>query len=316
LASPEKHILVVGAGSIGRRHATNMLAAGALVDITDPDPAKATPPSGVSAIDYAGLGALRGYDGIVIASPSTFHAAQLRWALDAADRVLVEKPLATAVGELDQLADIDADRVMVGYNLRFHPPVLEFVHRVRAGEVGRPLAVRAWFGSYLPDWRPGVDYRRTYSARADLGGGILLDGIHELDLLLWLLPGEFEVAGAIVGRFGDLEIDVEDTVKAALRCGGTAVELSLDYLSRSYRRGLDVVGTDGNLRLDWATGTIELETPAGSTSMPALAEVGESYVREGLCFLAWLSGGARPPVLGAEGARSVRLAEEIRRAAL
>ena len=55
-----------------------------------------------------------------------------------------------------------------------------------AGSVGSS-SVRLWFGSWLPDWRPAVDYRPTYSARAELGGGVLLDAIHELDMLVWLL---------------------------------------------------------------------------------------------------------------------------------
>src|SRR5947209_4960132 len=77
---------------------------------------------------------------------------------------------------------------------------------VHAGKAGRVSAVRLWFGSWLPDWRPNVDYRTTYSARANLGGGVLLDAIHELDLCLWLLGGEpVDVIGAVVGRFGPLE---------------------------------------------------------------------------------------------------------------
>jgi len=204
---------------------------------------------------------------------------------------------------------------MVGYNLRFHEPLHQYVRILSSGAIGRPLSARAWFGSWLPSWRPATDYRVGYSARADLGGGVLLDAMHELDLLFWILPGHFEVVGSMVARVGDLDIDVEDTVKAILRHDtGVPVEVSLDYLSRRYRRGLDLMGTDGNLQLDWATQTISLETPGGVETFEAAADVAESYVGEARCFIQWLRGEARPPVLGEEGAQSVRLADAIRQA--
>jgi predicted dehydrogenase len=314
---PDSRILVVGAGSIGRRHARNLAAEGARVDVTDPDGGRAAAVgAGTNAVDYETLPRLGGYDGVVIASPTVFHVAQARWALGAGHRVLVEKPLGSDVAQVDALVEEAGSRLMVGYNLRFHEPVTQYVAKLTAGTIGRPLAARAWFGSWLPAWRPGVDYRATYSARADLGGGILLDAIHELDLLFWILPGEFEVVGAMVERVGNLEIDVEDTVKAILRHHtGTPVEVSLDYLSRRYRRGLDVVGSDGNLRLDWDTQTIYLETTTGVETFPAVGDVADSYVREAHCFMQWLRGEALPPVMGEEGAQSVRLADAIRRAA-
>jgi hypothetical protein len=121
------------------------------------------------------------------------------------------------------------------------------------------------------------------------------------------------VVGALVSRFGALEIDVEDTVKAILATPSTAIELSLDYLSRTYRRGLDVLGSEGNLHLDWSSQTIEVRTPDHTRVDDVAADIAESYVLEDQCFLDWLGGAGHPPVLAEEGAASVRLADQIRR---
>jgi predicted dehydrogenase len=316
LPRADVHVLVVGAGSIGARHARNLARGGADVDVTDPDPDRAASVgAGTTTIDFATLAQLPRYDGIVIASPTSRHVEQARWALDVADRVLVEKPLGSDVTAVVALAAEAGERLMVGYNLRFHEPLHQYVRILSSGAIGRTLSARAWFGSWLPSWRPAIDYRLSYSARADLGGGVLFDAIHELDLLFWILPGHFDVVGSIVARVGDLDIDVEDTVKAILRHDtGVPVEVSLDYLSRRYRRGLDLIGTDGSLQLDWATQTITLETPSGVETFEAAGDVADSYVAEARCFIKWLRGEGRPPVLGEEGAQSVRLADAIRQA--
>jgi predicted dehydrogenase len=311
----EPSVLVLGAGSAGQRHARLLAEGGGDVTITDPDNERAEK-SGFPAAPFD-LDRIGGYDGIVVASPSVFHPEQALAALATGARVLVEKPLATEAGPLDAVVAAAGDRLMVGYNLRFHEPMGRIVQLVQERRLGVVHQAHVWFGSWLPDWRPEVDYRMTYSARRDLGGGVLLDAIHELDLLLWLFGDDrFEVEGAVVDRVGPLDIDVEDTVSAVLRhTTGAVVSLSLDYLSRRYRRGVEVIGTEATARLDWARGVIEVEDANGVESFPGDMPVAESYRRQAEHFLRFVAGDAIPPVDAAEGARSVRLAAAIRDAA-
>jgi predicted dehydrogenase len=313
-------VLVIGAGSIGARHVRCLHAGGARVDVMDPDVARAaaSAEAGGGAAVAFDLDRLGGYDGIVVASPTTFHAAQARAALTTTDAVvMVEKPLALRADGVEDLVALGKGRGMVGYNLRLHEPVRRTVELVHQGAAGRVLAYRLWFGSWLPGWRPQADYRTTYSARAELGGGVLLDAIHELDLLVWLAgDDDFDVIGAVVAAAGDLEIDVEDTAKALLRLtDGRTAEVSLDYLSRAYRRGIEVVGTDATVRLDWARQVVEVEDAAGVRAEPAHAAVDESYVLQARRFLDVIAGRAEPPVDFALGAASLRLADRIRAAA-
>jgi predicted dehydrogenase len=312
-AAPE--VLVVGAGSIGARHVRVLTAAGAHVTSTDPDAARATATGAAAtvAFDPAGFG---GYDGVVIASPTRFHLEQALAAVDTGAAVLVEKPIAEHSGGVDALVKSGGDRLMVGYNLRLHEPNERIVGAVRAGTVGEPVAARLWFGSWLPDWRPAIDYRETYSARADLGGGVLNDAIHELDLAVWLLGTGLVVESSYLARVGPLEIDVEDTVRALLRTPtGAPVSIDLDYLSRRYRRGIEVVGTEATVRLDWSRAVLETETADGVVASEASTPVDRSYERQADAFLDLVRGVGPPVVDGETGAVSLRLADAIRASA-
>lgn len=308
-------VLVVGAGSIGTRHVANLARAGATVTVTDPVEGQACATGAARVVPFH-LDNFDGYDAVVVASPSSCHAEQATAALATGAHVLVEKPLATTAEDAAAVAAAGDGRLMVGYNLRLHRPVERLMELAHSGRAGPVRGARLWFGSYLPDWRPAAEYRSGYSARSELGGGVLMDAIHELDLLLWLLDERLEVAGAAVERTGILDIDVEDTVKAVLRhADGAVVDVSLDYLSRRYRRGIEVVGDLATLRLDWARGVIEVEDADDVVTEEAATPVGVSYEREAELLLAWVRGECLPPVDGPTGAASVLLADAIRHAA-
>jgi predicted dehydrogenase len=310
-------VLVVGAGSIGSRHARNLRALGAAVDVAEPVAARAAALAGEVGGRVVPLEALGSTEhaAVVLATPTLLHHQQGIAALHGPGVVMVEKPLAVDVKQAEELVEAGGGRLMVGFNLRLHRPVQELMAVVHGGRIGRVLAARLWFGSYLPSWRPAVDYRTTYSARADLAGGVLLDAVHELDLALWLTGDEPEVVAATVGRLGDLDIDVEDTVRALLRTeAGVPVTVELDYLSRRYRRGIEVIGELGNARLDWARGSIEIEDAEGVEVHEAATPVALSYEVQAARLLAFATEGQPPPVDGPTGLASVRLAEAIRRA--
>lgn len=316
MTTESPRVLILGAGSIGTRHAANLTAAGAQVDVMDllPERAAAIPSVSARPLD---LGSMDGYDGIVVATPTVLHSEHASAALGTGAKVLVEKPLASDPEAAIELARLGGDSLHVAYNLRFHAPVQQTISAI-SGSIGPVSSLRLWFGAWLPDWRPAIDYRSSYSAQRRLGGGVLLDAIHELDLVLWALPGAaLEVVGSVVARLGPLEIDVEDTVHALLRTddGMTAVQISLDYLARRYRRGMEATGATATVRLDWAREVIELEDGVGRQVQPAATPISTSYELQDAAFVSWLQGGAPLPVDGATGAASVALAAAIRSAA-
>jgi predicted dehydrogenase len=225
--------LVVGQGSIGERHARLLGDLGLGVAVVSRHGARSTSAS-FHALDEALAEVKPEY--VVVANETAAHRATLM-ALAAAGfagRVLVEKPL------FDRLAPVPDHRFaasFVGYNLRFHPVLQELAHLL-AEE--RAISAHLYVGQYLPDWRPGRDYRATASASRQAGGGVLRDLSHELDYLAWLF-GACERLAALGGRFSTLEIDSEDVhglLLAFERC--PVVTAQLNYLDRRGVRNLIV----------------------------------------------------------------------------
>jgi len=243
--------LVLGYGSIGARHVRVLEGLGVDVAVVSR-----------RAVDVTRRfqtpdDALRSWapDYVVIASRTGEHLSDLA-ALAAhgfAGRVLVEKPLFDAPAALPGHAFAAA---YVGYNLRFHP----VVRRVRALLAERaPRAVHFHVGQYLPDWRPGTDYRTSYSAHRGQGGGVLRDLSHELDLVRWLL-GPWTRLAALGGHASDLEIDSDDVI--ALICETArcpCVTVTLNYLDRPARRSIHAVCDGSTIRADLIRGTCAVD---------------------------------------------------------
>jgi predicted dehydrogenase len=126
--------------------------------------------------------------------------------------------------------------------MRYHPAVSKAKELIENGALGRILSVRAHVGHCLKNWRPGADYKQTYSARVDQGGGVLLDGIHELDYLASLF-GHYSEYKCLYSNFGVLGIETEEMAEILLRHeNGIISSIHSDYLQTTKRRGLVVIG--------------------------------------------------------------------------
>ncbi len=223
--------LIIGLGSIGRRHQALLTDLGCAV-------AACTRHAQPELPCFEDLDrALREHrpQFIVVANPTSDHEATLKRLAELAPeaRLMVEKPLSSHVP--DGLPASLVGRIAVGYNLRFHPAVLALRAALRDEE---PVSAQLYAGQHLPDWRPGRDYRTSYSASAAQGGGVLRDLSHELDLALWLF-GPWQRLVAHGGHFSGLDIETEDTVGLlwqAERCPKVGVEIN--YLDRAPRRSI------------------------------------------------------------------------------
>jgi predicted dehydrogenase len=306
--SAPRRAAVLGQGSIGRRHAGLLRDAG--LDVVTFDPLD---PSGAASEEAA----LDGADVALVCTPSSEHARHARLALEAGVPVLVEKPLALDAGDarrLEALSDTTGVPLGVAMNLRFHPGVR--VVRELLPQAGRVWRASAWCGSYLPAWRPGTDYRRSYSAQRALGGGVLLDAIHEIDYVTWLL-GPATSVQATLRHVSDLELDVEDVALLTLEhAGGALSTVELDYVDRDYHRGCRVVGAGGTIAWDWTAGEVRL-TPADAApiTLPAPPDAGPTYAAEQRAFLEAVATGSPPPVTAAEGRHALEVVDAARASA-
>ena len=293
-------LAVLGLGSAGRRHAENAPSVGTRgLRLRSACPGQCK--SAEEAIEAA--------DAVVVASPSSLHAEQALAALAAGKPTLVEKPLASTVEDAERVADAARDGVCgVAMNLRFHRGILGL--RELLPELGAVRFVRSSFGYDLRLWRPGTDYRESYSARAALGGGILLDAIHELDYLLWLL-GPVASVSAELDRVSDLEIDVEDTALLSLRFeSGVLGAVDLNFVEPAYRRQCVIVGSEAVASWDWAAGTISVRRGDEERSVDVAYDVNDTYRAVLENFLA---GNPRTPA--EDALEALRLVDAARRSA-
>ncbi len=322
-------VLLIGSGSIGRRHLANLRDAvpGAAVTLLRRPDAGPLDPAVAAAVDRVTDrmdDALQPLPELaVVAGPASTHVAHALALADAGVPMLIEKPLSVDLEGCHELAAMcraNAVPVVVGYTLRHHPGFIELQGVLGSGAVGRPLFLRAEVGQYLPDWRPGVDYRTTVTASRSLGGGPLLELSHELDLARALLGTPVSVS-AQLARVGDLEIDTEDTADLVLRhqsgqAGRVAVSsIHLDILQRPSQRMLRLTGTDGTLQLDLVAGTlvrIATDGNAAAVPFPALIDRNELYRAELADLLAAIDG--RTPRVGLDdGIATMEIIDAARR---
>jgi predicted dehydrogenase len=316
-------VLVIGTGSIGTRHCRNLASLGHAVCAWDADPGRRGEVAGVPGVAVAASleDALAARpEAAMICTPPASHVTLGRRALRAGLHLFVEKPLAASMDEAAPLVD-EAARggrlLAVGFNLRFLPSLRRVKALLEDKRVGRVLAVRCEFGSYLPDWRPGRDYRDNYAVRAAQGGGILLDAIHELDYLGWLF-GEAADVLCTAAHVSDLAGDTEDLAEVTLRFeSGVLAQVHLDYLQRAYRRNLQVIGEAGVLTWDYPTHAVSVFTPGAAPEAPSLddGDANRMYVDELRHFIRCLEGRESPLVDGREGLRSLALVEAARTSA-
>lgn len=254
-------ILIVGCGSIGRRHARNAKELGAelvLCDINETHMRNVSAELGdipcyedyLRAVDETDVTAA------VIATPSSLH---VETATDLAERgihLLVEKPLSHSLEGADALLRIVQERrltAMMAQSFQFHEGFLELKELLSKNTMGKIYHVSLHSGWYLPDWHVHEDYRGEYSARKSLGGGVALTNFsHTFDIFRWLF-GEIEEIVGWKAKLSSLEIDVEDSAFCLLRTKqGVVITHSSDFLSRLPRNDMKIIGSEGHIEADFS----------------------------------------------------------------
>lgn len=203
-------------------------------------------------------------DAVLVCTPPVFHVGQALCALRTGADVFIEKPVSNSLESISELQHEAANRnaiVRVGYNLRFHPGIRTLKRLVDEGVAGRIMWVRAETGQYLPDWRPWQNYRDSYTARRDLGGGIILDASHEINYILWLLGPPRELV-CMAGRVSGLDVNVEDCATILLRmASGAQADIHLDFVQRCQSRSCTIAGDRATLQWNYARNEVSILRP-------------------------------------------------------
>lgn len=332
-------ILMIGLGGIGQRHVRNLRALlGDSVELI------AWRARGLTHVVTPTLGAdpdrnveetykIRSFDSLeaaldqrpevaFICNPTSLHVSATRACLESGADVFIEKPLAASLEGLDDLASLASSRgriATVGFQLRFHPCVQRLQSVVASGELGSLLAVRSTIGEYLPNWHPYEDYRQMYASRAELGGGVVLTQIHELDLLYSIFGVPSRVY-AVGGHWSDLDVDVEDTATSLLEVPWNGrlipIQLHQDYLQSPPNRQTEVIGDRGRAVIDLHAQTLSVYQR--NVPQPDVYRV-ENFERNNLFldqtrhFLECVRTRTQPPVTIEDGIQSMRMGFAIKR---
>ena len=272
--APPKRILICGLGSIGRRHLRVLRQYWPSLDISvfrsglGPACQEAELANNIFSCFQQALEWRP--EAAIIASPASDHLNRALPLARIGVPLLIEKPVGSGTetsSDWEELVNLSRKLpISVAYVLR-HDPCIDFVRNyLNNGKLGTLIDADFYCGTWLPDWRPGLDYRQTVSARRDQGGGALLELSHEIDLAQWLL-GPLELNFATLQQSKLLEVDVEDQATLVCRSSGDClVTIRLNFCTAPPRRYILIRGSSGEIACDlvdgWAQVGIKDSPPA------------------------------------------------------
>ena len=320
-----ERILIVGLGSIGRRHLR--LARGLMpnADIRVLRHQNNNEEHEYSNGNFNNLDEAVAFKPqiAVIASPASFHVATSQSLADHGVHLLVEKPLSSSLSGVARLLETCRDKNLVlltGYNLRFLPSLQRYRDLLDERIIGSIFSVRCEIGQYLPTWRPDTDYRTSVSARSEMGGGVLLELSHELDYLRWIF-GEVEWIKATLSQQSELEIDVEDSAHLTLGFQSKSnnrqliAQVNFDFIRHDTTRICTAIGEKGTLRWNGLNGDVSFYSAGSNEWIDLYSHLhhrDESYLAEWKNFMECVVQHKKPLVTGEDGLKVLEIIEAAR----
>ena len=257
MISQIKRIAIVGLGSIGRRHLrlVKEIRPELQIILVRSGQGKKWPEEGLADIVVHTLSEAIsiGIDAAIISTPVVFHSSQAIQFIEHEIPILVEKPLAHKLIDAESIYKSWIEKkplVLLGYVLRHTAAASFFYNKIQDNSIGVISTVSIRSESYLPEWRPGQDYRETVSARKELGGGVLLELSHEIDYANWFF-GPLKLVSSITSSSKTLDIDVEDTADIVFETDrNKLIDIHLDFCSQISSRNCSVKTNRGELKWD------------------------------------------------------------------
>ena len=275
-------ILFVGLGGIGQRHLRNLYAkfgdsvsflAYRVRDLRKTVTPELTIKEGVDFIEKYNVevfsdldeALLQKPDVVFVCNPSSFHIPVCIKAAKAGCHIFVEKPLSHSMDGVDELMDLCEAKnltTFVGFQLRFHPCYPKVKKLIEEEAIGKLLSVRAEVGEYMPGFHKWEDYRGLYTSKKELGGGVVLCQIHEIDYLYDLF-GVPTAISSVGGHISSLEIDVEDMAEVLMGVpfegANLPISLHMDFVQRPPSRNCKIIGEKGTITMDFVKSTVTVD---------------------------------------------------------
>jgi predicted dehydrogenase len=263
-----KKILIIGCGSVGQRHATNLAKYNCELHFIDTDLNRLEAATS-GYFNSKGYGDLNSaltsdtFDGAIICSPTKYHVEQASLLISHGVIVLLEKPLGMNVAEgrhLEKIIQSFDGKLLLGYTWRWWPPLLKLRELINSKVSGEIKYAHFFMSSHLADWHPWEDYRNFFMAQRDLGGGALLDESHWIDLIIWIFGMPYTVQGKVC-NFSNLEIDSDDNVDAYFEYRDLGIHLHLDIYGRPHQKKIHLIAENGSLV--WMADPNEIQVYSG-----------------------------------------------------
>ena len=294
-----KRVLIIGAGSIAKKHLT--VVANVLPDaeilVYSPsekcsflDPTFTLTSNLQQCVNFAP-------SFVIIASPSNSHIFYSEMFLGLASGILIEKPVGIDVSEgraFLEKSSKSSTYIQIGYNLRYFESLCFFRNIIHKKKFGELYSIQSQVAQHLTLWRPGIDYRHTVSAKSSNGGGVLFELSHELDYLIWIMGNPNSISGW-AARVSDLDIDVEDFAivnffyeqEASKRA--VPVSITMNFIDHQSQRTCTAICQNGTVHWDALTGIVKVfrkETNTPEVLLSIKEELHASYDKQFEKFLA------------------------------
>ena len=323
-----KTVLIVGLGSIGRRHAGIIQSLFPNINIivlrhkrcNDSDIKALGLYKCVTSVNEA---IELNPEAAIISNPATKHIEVAKKLASKSINLLIEKPISDSSKGVQELIDICYQNkviLMTGYNLRFLPSLIEFKQQIYSRKIGKIYSIRSEIGQYLPNWRPETDYRCGVSAQQKMGGGVLLELSHEIDYLSWIF-GKIDWVKSHVSKQSDLEIDVEDSAQVILgfeEVDGAVLtaSLNIDFIRHDTTRRCFVIGEKGTLLWDGIRGKVEFYKIFGqhwNVLFSSIPDRNFTYTEEIKSFFMSVESNIAPSISGKDCLQVVNIVEAIKK---
>ncbi|MFH1916005.1 MAG: Gfo/Idh/MocA family oxidoreductase [Nanoarchaeota archaeon] len=307
------HYLIVGTGSIGSRHVRNLaqldkdatftLLRTNLTDNQYVTELKKELPGKIEETTILSEALEKKPDGALICNPTSMH---LRSAIDiipSCKNILIEKPLSHNLENTDMLVRLSQEykaNILIAYNMHFSLLIQRLKDIISKKELGEVLFSRALSGSYLPDWRPGQDYSKSYSAKKELGGGPILDLSHEIDYMYWLFGKPEQVQG-VAAKVSNLKLSTEDIAEILLTYPHAIASIHLDFINKTPVRTFDAAFSKGHIHADIIKGELVITQDGKSTTETFSTDRNDMFLKEAAHFIAIIKGTEEPRITLADG---------------
>ena len=325
MKNTSKPILIIGLGSVGRRHLKNLLLLG-YDNIILYRTGKSTLPTNELA-EYKTFGDLEEALSLnpiaaIVSNPTSLHVSTALKAINAGCHLFLEKPVSHSIEKISELqrnAKTKNLQVHVGFQFRFHPGLQQIKKWIERNKIGQVISVQSHWGEHIKDWHSWEDYRKSYSVREEMGGGVVLTLSHPFDYLIWLL-GDVEKVYAVTKKHQSLAINTECMAETVLHFNsGVIGSVYLDYLERPAKHTLNIIGDLGTIRWDNADGTARLfveDKCVSKCTVPKGFERNTMFLEEMKHFLECINEKGLPMCSLNEGIKSLEIALAVKRSAV